>query len=89
MTYNEYAFGSFETDIAAVAEHYNLNLDHLDVEFFSPGRQAILVEEVGGHRFRVHLSLEENRIIAVKQLDNAPGESASVDLFAKYKNFMK
>lgn len=89
MTYNEYAFGSFETDIAAVAEQYNLNLDHLDVEFFSPGRQAILVEEVAGQHFRVHLSLEENRIIAVKQLDGAPNESASDDPFAKYKNFMK
>ncbi len=89
MTYNEYAFGSFETDIAAVAKQYNLNLDHLDVEFFSPGRQAILVETVGGRRFRVHLSLEENRIIAVKQLDSASKESASEDPFAKYKNFMK
>jgi len=89
MTYNEYAFGSFDTDIVAVAKQYDLDLDHLDVEFFSPGRQAILVEEVAGQRFRVHLSLEENRIIAVKQLDNAPSESTSGDPFAKYKNFMK
>ncbi len=89
MTYNEYAFGSFETDIAAVAEQYDLNLDHLDVEFFSPGRQAILVEEVDGHRFRVHVNLEENRIIAVKQLDHAQSTSASEDPFAKYKNYMK
>jgi hypothetical protein len=89
MTYNEYAFGSFETDIAAVAEQYDLNLDNLDVEFFSPGRQAILVEKIGDRRFRVHLNLEENRIIAVKQLDSASTENAGGDPFAKYKSFMK
>jgi hypothetical protein len=85
MYYNEYAFGRFEADIATVAKQYDLNLEQLDVEFFSPGKQAIVVEAVGDRRFRVHLSLEENRIISVKQIDGA----ASEDPFAKYKSFMK
>jgi hypothetical protein len=85
MYYNEYAFGRFEADIETVAKQYDLNLEQLDVEFFSPGKQAIVVETVAGRRFRVHLNLEEHRIISVKQIDGAE----SADLFVKYKGFMK
>jgi len=89
MTHNEYAFGSFATDIAAVAQKFNLNLNDLEVEFFTPARQAIVVETVGKKRFKVHINLEENRIIAVKQVSAAPVENGETDQFAKYKSFMK
>ncbi|MDZ7304533.1 MAG: hypothetical protein ONB44_20605 [candidate division KSB1 bacterium] len=89
MDYIEYASGRFATDIAAVAKQYDLNLDHLEIEFFNPGRQAICVETIGGRSFRVHLNLEENRIIAVQQIAGEAGESSGEDFFAKYKNFMK
>lgn len=89
MTPDEYAFGSFAADIATVAQQYDLQLNDLEVELFTPGRQAIVVENIGGRRFRVHLSLEENRIVAVKQISPGAFESSSDDQFAKYKRFMK
>ncbi|MDZ7363038.1 MAG: hypothetical protein ONB46_20300 [candidate division KSB1 bacterium] len=89
MNYTDYAFGRFATDIAAVAQQYQLDLDGLEVELFTPGRQAIVVEAVGNQRFRIHINLEENRIIAVKQITPAPVKNLGEDPFAKYKKFMK
>jgi hypothetical protein len=89
MNYTDYAFGRFATDIAAVAQQYQLDLEGLEVELFTPGRQAIVVEAVGNQRFRVHINLEENRIIAVKQITPPLVKNAGADPFAKYKSFMK
>ncbi len=88
MNYLEYGFGLFAQDIAAVARRFHLELEHLQVEIFSPGRQAILIETQGEHVFRIHLSLEEDRIVAVKQIDG-PAVSTENVLFTKYKTFMK
>ncbi|NUO79123.1 hypothetical protein HUU05_03530 [candidate division KSB1 bacterium] len=88
MDYTEFGFGLFEEDIKQVAQRFNLDLTNLQVEFFSPGRQAILLETVGAREFRVHLSLEEGRIIAVKQT-GGPLEPGASDVFAKYRSFMK
>lgn len=89
MTYNEVGI-SLDEEILNVATAFNLDPHHLQVEFFSPGHQGIFVEEVGAIKFRIHLSLEEKRIISVKQIagtsERAAGES---DPFAKYKAFMK
>jgi hypothetical protein len=89
MSYADYAFGRYETEIAAVAEKYDLNLKDLEVESFSPGGLAIFVEKNGEKRFKIHINLLENRIIAVKQITAAPLENSGVDQFAKYRNFMK
>ncbi|MCL4704162.1 hypothetical protein KJ068_03315 [bacterium] len=89
MTYNEVGI-SLNEEILNVAATFNLDPHHLQVEFFNAGHQAIFVEEVGAIKFRIHLSLEEKRIISVKQIsgpaEHAPGEP---DPFAKYKAFMK
>jgi hypothetical protein len=89
MNYTEFGFGRFSSDIEATARKFDLDLENLDVEFFSPGHQAIFVESVGSQRFRIHISLEENRVIAAKQLMGEPDEKSGEDLFAKYKKFMK
>jgi hypothetical protein len=89
MNYAEYAFGRYETDIAVVAKKYELNLNDLEVESFSPGRLAILVEKRGEKRFKIHINLEENRIIAVKQMTDEAIGNGGDDQFAKYKSFMK
>jgi hypothetical protein len=89
MNYTEFAFGRFEGDIAAVAKQFELDLQNLEIELFTPNQQAIFVETIGSRRFRIHFSLEEKRIIAVKQLAGEPIENSSDDLFAKYKKFMK
>ena len=88
MNYMEYGFGLFAHDIAATAQRFHLDLEHLQVEIFSPGRQAILIETQGAQVFRIHLSLEEDRIVAVKQIAG-PAVSPENDAFAKYKAFMK
>jgi hypothetical protein len=84
----EYGFGLFVQDIATVAQRFHLDLEHLQVEIFSPGRQAIFIETLDEHVFRIHLSLEEDRIVAVKQIAGPPVPQES-DLFEKYKMFMK
>lgn len=88
MDYTEFGFGLYEEDIRKVAQRFALDLAHLEVEFFSPGRQAILIETIGERVFRIHLSLEEGRIIAVTQTDG-PVQDAESELFDKYKTFMK
>jgi len=90
MVENDIRFGPFQEEITRVAESFNLDRDNLEVEFFNPGQQGIFVEKVGNRRFRIHLSLEEGRIVSVKQIEG-PGEEAStpIDHFAKYKPFMK
>jgi len=90
MTYDEFGFGLYQEDITKVAERFHLDLAHLAVEFFRPERQGIFVETVGERQFRIHVSLEEGRIIAVKQIAGPDEEeSAGADLFGKYKAFMK
>ncbi len=88
MDYTEFGFGLYEEDIRKAAQRFNLDLAHLEVEFFSPGRQAILSETFGERVFRIHVSLEEGRIIAVKQTAG-PIEAGESDMFGKYKTFMK
>lgn len=89
MTYNEVGI-SLDEEILNVAQRFNLDPHHLQVEFFNPGHQAIFVEEVGAVKFRIHLSLEEKRIISVKQISGALERSPGApDHFAKYKAFMK
>ena len=89
MTPMDYAFGRYETEIAAVAEKYNLNLNDLEVEAFSPTGLAILVEKIEGRRFKIHINLQEDRIISVQQMGAEPADKVSEALFAKYKIFMK
>lgn len=89
MNPTDYAFGRYETDIAAVAEKYKLNLNGLEVESFSPTGLAILVEKIEDRRFKIHINLQEGRIIAVKQIAGAPLENNTENQFAKYTNFMK
>ena len=88
MDYTEFGFGLYEEDIKKAAERFGLDLTRLEVEFFSPGRQAILLETIGERVFRIHLSLEEGRIIAVKQTAG-PVETGESGVFDKYKAFMK
>lgn len=88
MDYSDFGFGLFEEDIKQAAQRFNLDLGNLQVEFFSPGRQAIFIESVAGCEFRIHLSLEEGRIIAVRQTSGVP-EPVDSNVFDKYKAFMR
>ncbi|MDZ7267185.1 MAG: hypothetical protein ONB48_07630 [candidate division KSB1 bacterium] len=90
MTYSEIGFHFDEEEIAQVAAAFNLDTNCLQVEFFRPGHQGIFVETVADRKFRIHLSLEEKRIVSVQQIAGplTPALDAP-DPFAKYKAFMK
>lgn len=89
MNYMDYAFGRYETEIAAVAEKYKLDLNGLEVESFSPTGLAILVEKIADRRFKVHINLQEGRIISVQKMGTEPADKENSELFAKYESFMK
>ena len=76
----------FKDEILKTAERYALSSDDLFVETFIPGNNAILVETVQNNKFRVHINLQENRIIAAKHLNSAEGHREAM---AKYTAFMK
>lgn len=76
----------FKDEIAKMAERFRLNADDLLVESYEPRTTAIVVETVDNHRFRVHINLQENRIIAAKQLDADRVDKAK---FEKYLVYMK
>ncbi|MFQ5632567.1 MAG: hypothetical protein ACE5I1_27685 [bacterium] len=76
----------FKDDILKVAEKYRLNTEELLVETFVPRNNAIFVEGVEGNRFRVHINLQENRIVSAKQLNAHQFDKTK---FAKYIDYMK
>jgi hypothetical protein len=58
------------------------------VEFHTPRTQLIVVERVPPWRFRIHINIQEKRIVAVRQIEsNAP--PTEPEALAKYKAFMK
>lgn len=76
----------FEDDILEVAKKYRLNTEDLLVETFVPRNNAIFVEEIAGNQFRVHINLQENRIISAKQLNT---KQLDKEKFEKYIVYMK
>ncbi len=78
----------FQKSLIQVAESFSLNPDKLKVEFFTPNCQAILVEQVDNQDFKIHINLQENRIVSFRRLSqNSNGVSES--LKEKYRRYMK
>ena len=76
----------FRDEILRVADKFSLDPDNLTIESFMPGNNVILVETVGKNKFRIHINLQENRIVSAKQLDT---DHVEMELFEKYTTFMK
>ncbi len=76
----------FSDDVQKVIEQFSLNSDGLLIESFSPEENAIVVENINEKKFRLHLDLSEDRIIAAKQLGV---EKSSTHDFDKYIAYMK
>ena len=76
----------YRDDAMRVARHYHLNPEQLVVETFVPRNNAIFVEKVDGNEFRIHINLQENRIISAKQLNENSVDKA---IFQKYLDYMK
>ncbi len=75
-----------ENEILKVARQFSLDPDHLLVESFVPNGAAILVETVGDHRVRLHINLQESRIVSAKELNT---NHIDRELFKKYLEHMR
>ncbi|MFQ6113281.1 MAG: hypothetical protein ACE5NG_04225 [bacterium] len=88
MEFQSPHYKHFTEDFQKIAKQYSLDPDKLKVEFYTPNCQAILIEQVNSHTFKIHINLEENRIISVQMLTGASnGESDLIK--EKYRKFMK
>jgi len=84
MEFQSPHYKEYSKDFHQIAEQFSLNPEHLKVEFYTPNCQAILVEEVAEQKFKIHISLEENRIISIQRLTNGVNGNKE-----KYRKFMK
>ncbi len=81
--YQEYA-----EEFKQIAQRFDLDPKHLKVEFYLPRTQAILIEQVENQEFKIHINLEENRIISFQRLTpNGNGNCERIK--NKYRRFMK
>ncbi|RME02131.1 MAG: hypothetical protein D6814_00190 [Calditrichaeota bacterium] len=76
----------FRDDILEIAKAFSLDSENLLVESYIPNNHAILVETVADHKFRIHVNLQEWRIVAAKELGSKQLNRA---LFEKYIEYMK
>lgn len=88
MEFQSSYYQSFTKDFQQIASQFNLNPDKLTVEFYTPQCQAILVEQIDGHVFKIHINLEENRIISV-QMVSEPENGSAEYIKEKYRKYMK
>lgn len=88
MEFQSPYYKHFIKDFQQIANKFSLNPEKLKVEFYTPHCQAIFVEQVDGHAFKIHINLEENRIISVQMLKNP--HNGKTDLIKeKYRKYMK
>jgi len=87
MKFKAEHYKKFKNNISEIASRYSLNQDKLLVEFFTPNCQAILVENVDNHNYKIHINLEEDRIVSIQPLDKAAAKSHNWR--EKYRRYMK
>ncbi len=80
-------YKKFKKALVDVANRFGLNPDHLKIEFFTPNCQAILVEQVENQNYKIHINLEENRIVSIQRLNGTGGYPDHIR--QKYRQFMK
>ncbi len=81
-------YQEYVDDFQKIAEHYSLNPEKVKIEFYTPQCQAILTEEIEDHTFKIHINLEEDRIVSIKNLTG--NGNGNLETFKeKYRPFMK
>lgn len=88
MTFNSPHYKDFTKDFKQIAEQYSLDPDNLAIEFYTPQSQAILVENVDDQSYKIHINLEEDRIISVQRITHS-GNGNGENIKEKYRRFMK
>ncbi len=83
-------YREYVEDFRRIAEAFSLDPDHLAIEFYAPRTQAIVIEEVENEKFKLHINLEENRIISCQRISrNGNGNGHADRLRSKYRRYMK
>jgi len=81
-------YADYVDDFQEIAKHYSLNPEKLKIEFYTPQCQAILTEQIEDHTFKIHINLEEDRIVSIKHL-TGNGNGNPDTFMEKYRKFMK
>ncbi|TDI86515.1 MAG: hypothetical protein E2O78_02790 [Caldithrix sp.] len=81
-------FKKFSQHLIEIAKKFSLNPEKLRIEFYAPNTQAILIERNEDVDFKIHINLQENRIISVQRLSKN-GNDTTDRLKEKYRRFMK
>lgn len=88
MEFQSPHYKHFSKALKELANKYQLDPQSLTVEFYTPHHQAIVVEKVEDDEYKIHINLEEERIISVKRLtENGNGNGGNS--MQKYRRYMK
>ena len=88
MEFQSQHYKHFSKELKELARKYELDPQSLTIEFYIPRHQAIVVERVKDEQFKIHINLEEERIISVKRLTES-GNGNGDHYKEKYRRFMK
>lgn len=88
MNYPAHTPTVLNSEVSEMMQLFKLDEKNVEVEFHTPRTQLIVVEHVHPWRFRIHINIQEKRIVAVRQIE--PGAPAPTpETLDKYKAFMK
>jgi hypothetical protein len=87
MEYKSPHFKRYANDFIRIAKNFALNTEGLKVEFYMPGQQAILIEKVENEAYKVHINLQEERIISFQRI-SGNGKPYSETIHRKYRQYM-
>jgi len=88
MEYQSPHYKQYAKDFVKIARKFSLDPNGLKVEFYTPNCQAIVIEKVNGEAFKIHINLEETRIVSIQRLTEN-GNGNGEHLKEKYRKFMK
>lgn len=88
MDYHDGSLRRFEEEILEMARFFQLDDKNLEVEFYTPRTQLIVVERAAPWRFRIHINIQEKRIVSVRQIEST-APAVRPEALSKYKAFMK
>ena len=88
MEFQSPHYKHFSKDLKELARKYELDPQSLTIEFYTPNHQAIVIERFDEEAFKIHINLEEERIISVKRLTEN-GNGNGENLKKKYRKYMK
>ncbi|MFQ5603355.1 MAG: hypothetical protein ACE5HS_08820 [bacterium] len=88
MEFSVPQYKNYKKDFQQIAKQFSLDPNNLTVEFYTPHTQAIFIEQIKNQSIKIHIDLEDNRIISVKNLSESKN-GHSDHIKNKYRKFMK